>query len=94
MKHQIFHVATDYEPWDLFGKFGPVINLLETKEMFQNGQIEYIVMLDSTDVTLVKSPHDIVKSFEYYDADMIMMGETTGFPKWLHRVKSDPWVPF
>ena len=80
-----FRVAQDYHPWDWFGKLGPLLELIDSKE-FQE-QFEYVVLTDADDQTLVQSPMDIVERFEFYNASIVVGGEATSYPNWQGQEK-------
>lgn len=89
-----FHVAKNYQPWDWYGKIGPVLELISNKT-FQD-KFEYIILTDADDQTLIKSPIDIVDKFLLYDADIVVGGEDTSYPQWqyaekAHENRASPW---
>ena len=83
---QYFHISKDYNPWDWFGKIGPLLELINDIE-FQN-KFDYVVLTDADDQTLIKSPINIVEMFEYYECDLLIGGEATNYPHWMNNEKN------
>ena len=82
---QYFRVANNYNPWDWFGKIGPLLDLIDN-DQFKN-KFEYVVLTDADDQTLVKSPIDIVDKFKFYNASIVIGGEATSYQNWQNQEK-------
>eukprot|EP01084_Bolivina_argentea_P026104 48493_1 len=75
-----YRVANDYNPWDWYGKIGPLLDLIDNNEFKM--KYEYVVLTDADDQTLVRSPINIVDAFEFYNASIVVAGEATSYPNW------------